>query len=431
MKVAVLTIICSAIGVFAIGVEVHAQSLRPGGMGVEDAVRHALANNRNLMADRKTIDEAAGRLRQAGLKANPMLESSGTASVNDAGMQNFSIGVTLPLEPGRRRRRIEVAGRELERMRFEVAESERKLAAEVRMKYGQAVETARQLDLLESLYELNRRSFTLVRARVEEGIGPRLEQSQQNVELGRIEARKAAVSSRLAVQIEELKLLLGTPPGESIELRDEFVRRTQPASIEQLTSQALAARPDLLAARAAEEVAAAMIEMAEADGKLDLSVFGEFGLQRWRFDQFGVSHGGQLVPVQMNMKMVRGGVTIMLPTRNRNQGGIEAAVAALETARMRREFLESVVRREVTAAWERLQGAERVLEAYSGGLLEAAETNFRIQQSSYDLGHARLTDVLMEQQRLVELRIDHNEALREYFEAHVELARTTSGKLDK
>ncbi|MBK9315685.1 MAG: TolC family protein [Acidobacteria bacterium] len=407
----------------------RAQSLKPEGLSVEEAVRYALANNRNLMADRKQIDEAAGKLKQAGLKANPMLETSGTASVNDTASQNFSVGLSLPLELGRRKRRIEVAGRELERMRLEVAESERKLAAEVRAKYGEAVATARQLDLLENLQELNRRSYSLVKARVEEGVGPRLEQSMQNVELGRIEARRTATESRVKVLIEELKLLLGTPPEETFALRDEFIARPLTLTRDQLIEQALNNRPDLLAARAVESVTAAMIEMAESEGKVDLSVFGEFGLQRWRFDQSGFNQAGQIVPIMMNMKMVRGGVTIMLPTRNRNQGGIEAAVAANESARLRREFVESVVRREVTAAFERTQGADRVLKSYSDGLLEAADTNFRIQQSSYDLGYARLTDVLTEQQRLIELRIDHNEALKEYFAAHVELARATNGML--
>lgn len=403
-----------------------AQSLKADGMSVEEAVRYALANNKGLQADRKGIDEAAGKLRQAGLKANPMLDTSGTASVNDTAMQNFSVGVELPLEPGRRKRRINVAEAELERMRMEVAESERKLTAEVRMKYGEVVETARQLELLEGLLKLNRESFALVKARVEEGVGPRLEQSQQSVELGRIEARRVAIASRLAVRLEELKLLLGMDDG--VTLRDEFVSRPLSLTRDQLIEQALASRPDLQAARAAEKVAEAMIAMAEAEGKLDLSVFGEFGIQRWRFDQSGFNESGQLVPVQMNMRMVRGGVRIMLPTRNRNQGSIEAAVAALSAARSRREFLESVVRREVSAAYEMVRGAERVLGTYTDELLAAAETNFRIQQSSFDLGHARLTDVLMEQQRLVELQIDHNEALKEYFAAHVELARTINGK---
>ncbi len=108
----------------------RAQSLKPEGLSVEEAVRYALANNRNLMADRKQIDEAAGKLKQAGLKANPMLETSGTASVNDTASQNFSVGLSLPLELGRRKRRIEVAERELERMRLGVAESGRILAVE-------------------------------------------------------------------------------------------------------------------------------------------------------------------------------------------------------------------------------------------------------------------------------------------------------------
>jgi hypothetical protein len=46
-------------------------------LGIEEAVRYGIDQNKGLAADRLQIAAAAGRLRQAGLKANPMLESSG------------------------------------------------------------------------------------------------------------------------------------------------------------------------------------------------------------------------------------------------------------------------------------------------------------------------------------------------------------------
>src|ERR1051326_6907218 len=124
------------------------------GLSIEDAVRYALAHHQGLLADRKLIDEAQGRLKQAALRANPMLDVSHTSDLGDIAQGEFSIGVSVPLElGGRRTRRIEVAERELERMSFEVAERERKLAAEVRAKYGEAVEAARNLELNERLLE--------------------------------------------------------------------------------------------------------------------------------------------------------------------------------------------------------------------------------------------------------------------------------------
>ncbi|HZS07716.1 MAG TPA: TolC family protein [Blastocatellia bacterium] len=392
------------------------------GMEAEDAVRYALASNKGLMADRRLIAEATGRLKQAGLKPNPMLEVAGSIDPKSPTENGFSVGVSLPLElGGRRARRIEVAQRELERVKYEVAERERKLAGEVRIKYGEALEAARNLELNERLLELNQQSYTLIKARVTEGASAPLEQSLLQVEVGRIEAQRATYASRTAVLIEELKNLMGMTSEERLQVRDEFIERPVAMTREQVLEQAMQSRPDLQAARAAEAVAAALIAQARTEGKADLSVFAEYGLQGDGFDQRGLNAAGQPERIFSRSGMVKSGVTITLPTRNKNQGNIEAAVAAAEEARLRREFVESVIRREVAAAYTRYEGAARVLKTYNTDLLAASQNNLRIVRGSYELGHVRLTEVLNEQRRLVDVQMSYTGALKEYYAARAEL----------
>lgn len=396
---------------------------------VEEAVKYALDHNKNLEADRQQIAEALGRFRQAGLKANPMIEGSGLTSVNDTGMQNFAVGVSLPLELGRRARRVTLAEREVERMRHEVADRERMLASEIRMKFAESIEIRRNLEFLKQILELNDQSRMLIRARVEEGVSARIEENMQIVELRRVEAQRNGLESKLRVQLEELKGMLGWPADEELGIADEYGEVRLELTREQLLEQALRDRPDLRAAIANEAIGEAMIEMAREEGKLDLSVFGEYGWQRWRFDQMGMTESGQFAPIQMKSSMVKGGVNIMLPVRNRNQGNIEAAAAYRQSARLRREFLESIVRREVAAAYERWTGAARVLQSFDGELIEAQQKNYRIVRASFELGHSRLTDVLAEQRRLVELRMEQTMALKEFFLARIDLAKAINGPL--
>lgn len=396
---------------------------------VEEAVKYALDHNKNLEADRQQIAEALGRFRQAGLKANPMIEGSGLTSVNDTGMQNFAVGVSLPLELGRRARRVTLAEREVERMRHEVADRERMLASEIRMKFAESIEIRRNLEFLKQILELNDQSRMLIRARVEEGVSARIEENMQIVELRRVEAQRNGLESKLRVQLEELKGMLGWPADEELGIADEYGEVRLELTREQLLEQALRDRPDLRAAIANEAIGEAMIEMAREEGKLDLSVFGEYGWQRWRFDQMGMTESGQFAPIQMKSSMVKGGVNIMLPVRNRNQGNIEAAAAYRQSARLRREFLESIVRREVAAAYERWTGAARVLQSFDGELIEAQQKNYRIVRASFELGHSRLTDVLAEQRRLVELRMEQTMALKELFLARIDLAKAINGPL--
>ena len=403
------------------------------GLGVAEAVRYALTHNKGLLADRKLVEEAVGRLKQAGLRANPMLDVSRTSDLSDSSQGEFSVGVSVPLElGGRRARRIEVAERELERRRFEVADRERRLAAEVRAKYGEAVEAARNLELNERLFEINQQSYGLIKARVAEGASAPLEQSLLRVEVGRIEAQRTAFESRVAVLVEELKNLLGLSLEEKLQLRDEFVERPVTLTREQLLETAFKSRPDLQAARTAEAVAAAVLAQAKTEGKVDLSIFAEVGRQSIGFDQLGTNRvSGKQERVFMKDNMLKAGIAITLPLRNRNQGNIEAAIAAADEARLRREFVETVVRREVAAAYARYEGATRVLKTYDTDLLSASQNNLRVVRSSYDLGHVRLTEVLAEQRRLVDVQIGYTGALKEYYAARAELESASGAPLEE
>ena len=63
-----------AVGVFAVG---SAEAQSPADLTVEELVARAISDSPELRAARAEIDAAVGRLRQAGLRPNPMLELGG------------------------------------------------------------------------------------------------------------------------------------------------------------------------------------------------------------------------------------------------------------------------------------------------------------------------------------------------------------------
>src|SRR5260370_35326395 len=82
-------------------------------MTVDELVARALADNPDLRAVRTEINGALGRLRQAGLRPNPMLELGGQKALSPD--NNLTAGGTLPLDlNGRRGGRVGVAEREAE-----------------------------------------------------------------------------------------------------------------------------------------------------------------------------------------------------------------------------------------------------------------------------------------------------------------------------
>ena len=175
----------------------YSQYIDPvNGLTADALVRYALAHNGELAAARLMIAEARGRLRQAGLKANPMIEASGTRAANTPD-NKLMVGAELPLElGGRRSARVVVATAELQVREAEVADFERKLSAETRMKYSDAIATARNLKFTEDLLALTRDSHRLVKAKVESGKTAPLEQNLLLVELNRIDAMRIGFESR-------------------------------------------------------------------------------------------------------------------------------------------------------------------------------------------------------------------------------------------
>src|SRR5262249_18937571 len=218
------------------------------------------------------------------------------------------------------------------------------------------------------LLTLTRNQHRLVQARVERGKSAPLEQNLVFVELNRIDAMRINFEGKTEVALLELKKTIGMPPGEPLKLRGEVATDQQPAPQSDAIRSALGSRPDLVAARAAEALAQAQIEQARAEGKVDASIFANYLRQSMGFDVRGFNDAGALAPVQGVFHYATFGVRLILPVRNKNQGAIEAGVAAAEAAKSRREFGELVVRNEVAAAYARFERARQALTVYREGV---------------------------------------------------------------
>ena len=393
------------------------------GLTADALVRYAHAHNGELAAARQMIAEARGRLRQAGVRANPMLEASGTRAANTPD-NKLMVGAELPLElGGRRSARVVVASAEFRVREAEVADFERKLAADARMKYADAQAAARNLKFTEDLLTLTRDSHRLVQARVERGKTAPLEQNLLLVELNRVDVMRIGFESRAELAILELKKVIGMPAAEPLRLQGEFDTTRHPVTQSDAVRNALATRPDLAAARAAEKVAAAQIEQARVEGKIDASIFAGYERMSSGFDVFGFNNAGARVPVMGIFHNLTFGVRLSLPVRNKNEGNIESALASAEAARNRREFAELVVRNEVAAAYARLDRAQSALAVYRDGVRGQAERNLDVIRQTYTLGQKSALDYVSEQRRFIEVETGYTEVLKEYFNSLVELER--------
>jgi outer membrane protein, heavy metal efflux system len=388
---------------------------------VDEIVVRALADNPELRAARAEVDAAVGRLRQAGLRPNPELDLGGQKALSSD--NNLTVAVRLPLDLNDRKGgRVAVAEQELELRRRQLADRERRLRADVRMKAGELLAARRNLEIAEQLLDINRRALAVVGNRVRQGAAPAIDENLELVEVNRLDASRELLASRANITTLQLKLLVGMPADAPLTLRGELTSAPALARGDAV-GQALAGRPDLAAARADVAVARAMIRKEQAEGRWDASVSVGYTRQDMGFGLNGLTNSGQTRPIQDVFHYFGGGVTITLPVRNRNQGNVAAAEAGVRAAERRLEFATLTVQQEVDAAFAQLDAARRSLEIYGRGVRDVARRNLEVVRGSYELGRGSLLDVIAEQRRFIDVETGYTDALKQVYDAAVDVER--------
>jgi cobalt-zinc-cadmium efflux system outer membrane protein len=408
-----------------LSVPAAAQSQPPAArteMTVDELVARALADNPDLRATRAEVEGAVGRVQQAGLRPNPMLELGGQKALGPD--NNLMVGFTWPLDRGGRKEgRVGVAERELDTKRAQVLERERRLVADVRLKAGEYFASRRNLAVTDGLLGANRDALRLVRDRIREGAVPAIDENLMLVEVNRLEANRHVQASRVEVAALQLRLLAGMGPETPLSLRGDLATTATPPDRSEALRRALAARPDLAGARAEAATSRARIRKEEAEGRWDASVNVGYQRQDFGFMLSGLSDSGAVRPIQDVFHYFGAGVSITLPVRNRNQGNIAAAQAEARAADRRVEFMELMARQEIDAAFAQYAAVQRSLAIYERGVRDVASRNLDVVRQTYDLGRTSLLDVVAEQRRYIEIENGYTEALRQVYDAVVEIGR--------
>jgi len=387
-------------------------------------VARALAQNGDILAGDRQVASARGGVTQARLKANPSVAFSESQEIA-GGQNNFMIGGSQPLELyHRRERRIEVAQGGVKIAEFDQAERERRLRGEVEARFGEVL-AARNLQVAEDLLVLNRKALDLTQARADQGAIPPLDANLLRVEVNRIDSLRVDLEAKLGVGVLELKSLVGMKPDEGLRLKDSLdgVFADQDIVIQRV----LETRPDLLSARAAEQLAGAILRQAETEARPDASISANYQRMDSSFSVNGLNAAGQPRPVQGIFHFVAVGVSINLPVRNKNQGAIETAVAQVDEAKRRREYTELIATREVAAALLAREKAQEGLRIFREGVRGQASQNLEVVRKTYELGRTQLLDVISEQRRFIDIEMGYTEALNRYYQAAVRV-RTVTGE---
>jgi cobalt-zinc-cadmium efflux system outer membrane protein len=420
----------------SVGLGVYITTARPqatsSALTPNELVEAAIVRNRNFLSLKQRIAEAQALLKQAEVGPADNLELSGIAGqpFGTNNEDNFTAAYSHTFETfGKRSKRVAVAQKEVTLAQAEFADRRRALSFEIKTRYADLVSEQQKVAVIDRLLGVNREYLRLTDARVEKGDAAPLEAGLLRVELNRDEAQRALTEGRVRSAVLQLKASLDIPSTDAFPLTSSLRPPSFADDMPRLKFLALENRPDLTALRMAEEQSDRQTALANAEAKPNFTLSGQYSHADSAFDQFGLTQSGARTPLRAHDDLIGLGLSIPLTSTRRNRGNIEAAIARQVGARLRREYLESVIPTQVEAAYQRWRAAKDAAAIFTQGVIDQSEKNLAVMRQAYNLGELRLIDILNEQRRLLDSELSYIDAQADLFRAYVELEQATGGSL--
>jgi outer membrane protein, heavy metal efflux system len=396
------------------------------GLSLEQAIARAIGQEPSLRAARTQVEVAQGTKIQASLRPNPSV--SFERREEPGGTDNLTtLGVEWRLDLFRRDARIAVADREVATAKLAIADRERVLAADVRMRYGEVLATIRELALFDEIVAATQNQFDLLRSRVEQGASPPLDRDLLDVELRRVQADRLLQAARTETAVFDLKRVLGMKADATLTVRDTFEalvqRESAGAPHDQDPSTTVERRADVREAAARIDTAVAKIVRTKSEGRFDVSLFGNYMRMNAAFPQRGFGPDGALERVRGQFNYWSAGAMFTIPVLNRNQGEVAMARAEQTGASAAHDAARLVAEAELASGRARDERARAAVKIYGDGAQALARQNLAVVGQSYELGRVTVFEVMAERRRYLDVERAYTEALRAAYEARTALNR--------
>ena len=398
----------------------EAFSYKEGQVSLEVALQTAMRENPDLNVIREKLKVARARIEGIALLDNPKLETEFAGGIDsNQGLeltQSFQLG-------GQRGHQRRIAKIHLEKVNAELAEASRLLTKLVKIAFYELAIVQEKLKLVKEVIQHSEQIADIAQFRFETG-----DISVTQANLASIQLQSAL---REAVKLEgksqliqlELNALMGTPL-ETARIavgglsdfstasfgNPQATAKISPNAFSELTldalkTQALARRNDLKSVQLNAELTENELRLAKAANIPDLSV-------------------GALAQRGGDEKALGVKFTIPLPFFDRNRAEINAAKAQQQVDAIEISSQERQISREVMAAFLSLKTAEKTLKFYEGDSVKLLNENLKLTRTAYELGEAKLLEVILMQNEFVEIRFDYLDALAAYYKALAQLEAT-------
>lgn len=326
-----------------------------------------------------------------------------------------SLGWTLELG-GKRRARVDLAKNQSELSRILLLDFFRNLRADASLGYVEALKSKALLDVQQDSYKnmLQLSKSDSIRYRL--GTISLVTSKQSKLEAASLLNSVYQAESTEQQAITALSVFLSDNKLTGRDVDGDFNAFNRDFGIEDLLTQALNERADLLAAKQNTQVAKSQINLERANRKIDLGLTA------------GVSHNttasNEIAPSPA-VNAVKLGVSIPLKFSNNRNAGLKIAEMAHSQSQLEYQQVEQSIRAEVMQAYQQYIATQKQVKQFHNGMLTEAKNILDGIIYSYKRGESSILEVLNAQRTYNDVRKDYYQALADNATALIELERKT------
>jgi outer membrane protein TolC len=269
-----------------------------------------------------------------------------------------------------------------------------------------------KLHVAEDSVARKEKHLEMTRNRRTAGVATQIEVYRTEVDLANDRAGLLRAQGEIDLARGELNALMLRPIDAEVEPTDSLVFLTMVVTLDDITSKAIAARPELATARLTEDIRKEAVGIAKAEGRPSLDMVSNYGISsRLTGDWFNYDHRKWATAVMLRIPVFQG---------YRVQGKVQQAQAELEKSRLDTKALANQIRLQAQEAYTRLTVAEKLVSAAQMNVSQAQQTVDMI-QANYKFGAATYLDVIDAQSALVAAQNNLLEGLHAHADARASI----------
>jgi outer membrane protein, heavy metal efflux system len=370
----------------------------PRNLRIEEAIQRAESNNPQLLVARRNIAAAEAGAVIAIATPNPRIALDAPIGLAET---KRTVSIEQPFElGGKREARLNLASDQIQAAQLQLEILRWQIRSDVRQAYAELAIAKSARRQGEQTVVLAQQLVEIARKRLAAGDVAEADLIQVRFVLERARQRLEPTANRIRQATIRLDNLLGEPTDDAIQPTDQKVFSLS-VEADRIAPEAPPPIPELtvlrtLAQKRRIDLSLAVLQQRIGDDQLKLARSNQI-------PDISFATGFTWDPVAATTAALLG-LRIDLPIFNPRQGEVNQALANRSLAEAQRLVLERQVEREVTAAYENVRSAERLLKQDRNILLPQSEQVLELARKSYQFGQTGLSDVLIAQQSVQDQR---------------------------